>query len=59
MLFMIALYQVGGMDLLHWFPCVVAIGVSDPFDQILELFPLSRLPMSHDTFHLIFFFSIY
>jgi hypothetical protein len=59
MLLIIALYQVGGMDLFNRFPRVVTIGVSDPLNQILKLFPSSCFPMSHDTFHLILFFSIY
>ncbi len=25
-----------GMDLVSWFPCVVAFGVSFPFDEILK-----------------------
>ncbi len=27
-----------GMNLVSWFPCVVAFGVSFPFDEILQPF---------------------
>ncbi len=27
-----------GMDLISWFPCVVTLGVSLPFDEVLQSF---------------------
>jgi hypothetical protein len=59
MLLLIVFYQVGGVDLDGRFPCVVAVRVSHPFDQILKFVPLSHLPVSHDALHLIFFFPVY
>jgi hypothetical protein len=59
MLLLIVFYQVRGMNLGSGFPCVVAIRVSFPFDQILKFVPSSCFPMSHDVLHLIFFFSVY
>ncbi len=35
---LIMLDKVGGMDLVSWFPCVVAFRVSLPFDQVLKSF---------------------
>jgi hypothetical protein len=59
MLLLIVFYQVGGVDLDGRLPCVVAIRVSHPFDQILKFVPLSHLPVSHDALHLVFFFAVY
>jgi hypothetical protein len=56
---LVLFYQVGGVDLSGRFPCVIAIRIAMPFDQILEFLPSSHVPMSHDAFHLIFFFSVY
>ena len=32
---LIMLDEIRGMDVVSWFPCVVAFGVSFPFDEIL------------------------
>ncbi len=47
-----------GMDLISWFPCVVAFGVSLPFDEILESFRLSKLSVCDDLFDFVFIFSV-
>ncbi len=47
-----------GMDLVSWFPCVVAFGVSLPFDEILESFCSSELSVCDDPFDFVFFFPI-
>ena len=41
-----------------WFPCVVAIRVSNQFDQVLELLIMSVISVIDDTFYFIFFFPI-
>jgi hypothetical protein len=33
----ILFYQVWGMNLVSWFPCVVAVQISFPFDKVVEL----------------------
>ncbi len=35
---LIMLDKFRGMNLVSWFPCVVACRVSFPFDEVLELF---------------------
>ena len=55
---MIMLDEIRGMDLISWFPGVVALGVSLPFDQILELSRASELSVCDNSFDFIFFFSI-
>ena len=35
---LIMLDKFRGMNLISWFPCVVAFGVSFPFDEILKPF---------------------
>ncbi len=47
-----------GMDLVSWFPCVVAFGVSLPFDEILKSFRPSKLSVCDDSFDFVFFFPI-
>jgi len=34
---MVLLQEDGGLDILRWFPCIVAFGVSKPFYEILQL----------------------
>jgi hypothetical protein len=31
----ILLQQIRGVDIISWLPCVITLGVSSPFDQIL------------------------
>ncbi len=50
--------KIGGMDLISWFPCVVAFGVSFPFEQVLKPFQSSELSVCDDSFDFVFFFSI-
>jgi len=50
--------QFRGMNLLSWFPCVVAFGISLPFDEILQPFQPSELPVCDDSFHFVFLFSV-
>ena len=47
-----------GMDLISWFPCVVAVRISDPFDKVLESLIMSVVSVVDGLFDLIFFFSI-
>jgi len=55
---LIMLDKFRGMDLVSWLPCVVAFGVSFPFDEILESFHSSELSVCDDPFDFVFFFSI-
>jgi hypothetical protein len=50
--------QVLCMNVGCGFPGVVALGVIDPFNKILQRFCTAMIPVSEDSFHLIFFFSI-
>ena len=45
------------MDLISWFPGIVALGVSLPFDEILELSRLAMTLVAKYSLHFIFFFS--
>ncbi len=47
-----------GMDLISWFPCVVALGISLPFDEVLELSGSSMLSVCDDSFNFVFLFSV-
>ncbi len=47
-----------GVDLVSWFPCVVAFGVSFPFNKILKSFRSSGLSVCDDSFDFVFFFSV-
>ncbi len=55
---LIMLDKFRGMDLVSWFPCVVAFGISLPFDKILKPFRPSELSVCDDLFDFVFFFSI-
>jgi|SRR6266446_7658188 len=55
---LVMLDKFRGMNLVRWFPCVVAFGVSLPFDEVLQLFPSSELSVCDDSFHFVFFFSV-
>ncbi len=55
---LIMLDKFRGMNLVSWFPCVIAFGVSFPFDEILESFRSSKLSVCDDSFDFVLFFSI-
>ena len=55
---MVLFGELRGVDLISWLPCVVAIRVSNPFDQVLELLIMSVISVIDDTFYFIFFFPI-
>ena len=48
----------GSMDLISWFPSIVAFGVSLPFDEVLELSGSSVLSVCDDSFDFVLFFPI-
>jgi hypothetical protein len=50
--------QVLCMNVGCGFPGVVAFGVINPFNKILQRFCTAMVPVSEDPFHLIFFLSI-
>ncbi len=47
-----------GMNLISWFPCVVAFGISFPFDEILELLCPPELSVCDDSFNFVLVFSV-
>src|SRR6266446_9777833 len=55
---LIMLDKVGGVDLISWFPCVVAFGISSPFDQVLKPFLPSKPSVCDDSFDFVFFLPI-
>ncbi len=55
---LIMLDKFRGMNLVSWFPCIVAFGVSFPFDEILESFQSPELSVCDDSFDFIFLFSV-
>ena len=55
---MVLFGEIWSMDLVSWFPCVVAVGVSDPFDKVLEVLITSMISMIDDLFYFILFFSV-
>jgi len=46
------------MDLVSWFPRVIAFRVALPFDKVLEGFITSMTSVVEYTFHFVFFFSV-
>ncbi len=55
---LIMLDKFRGMNLISWFPCVVAFRVSLPFNEILKFLRSSKLSVCDDLFDFIFIFSI-
>ncbi len=55
---LVMLDEFRGMDLISWLPCVVAFGVSLPFDEILKLFCSSKLLVCDDSFDFVFGLSV-
>ena len=55
---MVEFDEHGGMDLIGILPSIVTLGISLPFDQILQGLVASPSQVSADLLHLIFFFSI-
>ncbi len=55
---LIMLDKIRGMDLISWFPCVVAFGVSLPFDQVLKPFRPSEVSVCDDSFDFVLLFSV-
>src|SRR5487761_1266623 len=45
------------MDLISWFPCVIAFWVSFPFEEILQLSPLSMMSVISDVLDFVLSFS--
>ncbi len=55
---LIMLDKFRGVNLVSWFPCVVAFGVSLPFDQVLKSFRSSEVSVCNDSFDFVLFFSV-
>ena len=54
---MISLYEIRGVYLISWLPGVIALRVSFPFEEILELFPSSMTSVAPYLLHLVLCFS--
>ena len=52
---MISLSQSGCVYVVSCFPCVVCIGITLPFDEVLKLSFTSEVTVINDGFYLIFF----
>ncbi len=55
---LIMLDKFRGMDLVSWFPCIVAFRVSLPFNEVLKSFRSSKLSVCDYSFDFVLFFSI-
>ena len=55
---MIEFNQVWGVYLISWFPCVVALSVSFPFDEVLEPLRSPVMTVIDDALHFVFLFSV-
>ncbi len=55
---LIMLDNFRGVDLISWFPYIVAFGVSLPFNEILELSGSSVLSVCNDSLDFVFLFSV-
>src|SRR6266436_4995602 len=50
--------KIRGMNLVSWFPCIVAFGIPLPFDQVLKSFCPSELSVCDDSFDFVFLFPV-
>ena len=55
---MISFQKIPSVDLIGWFPCVVALGITLPFDEVLERSSSSVVSVVDDTLDFILRFSI-
>ena len=55
---MIGLDQKGGVHLTHGFPGVICLGVSLPFDEVLERPASTMITMSADFFDFVLFLGV-
>ncbi len=55
---LIMLDEIRGMDLVSWFPSIITLGVSLPFDQILKSFRTSELSVCDNSFDFVFLLSV-
>ena len=55
---MIKFDEFRSMHLISWFPCVVAFGISFPFDEILESSSPTMTSVVNDALHFILLFTI-
>ena len=51
-------YQLWGLDVVSWLPCVVAFGIALPLDKVLQLFFPPLMLVALDGLNLILFFII-
>ena len=50
-------YQVFGVHVLLWLPCVIRRWIPLPFDQVLELTSASVMSVVNDVFYLVLFLA--
>ena len=51
-------YQLWGLDVVSWFPGVIAFWVSFPFDKVLQLFSPPLTSVAADGLDLVLFFVV-
>ena len=56
---LVVLNQVISMQILHRFPGVVALGITQPFDQVLQFLLSSKIAVRQYSFDFPFGFSFY
>jgi hypothetical protein len=56
---MVVLQQIRCMDVICWFPSVIALRVSSPFHQVLQGMTAPEASVIAYCFDFIFFFSFY
>jgi hypothetical protein len=58
MALVILFQEVGCVQLIFWFPCVICFWIPFPFEEILESFVLPKVAVTSDGFHFVSHFSI-
>jgi len=51
-------YQLWGLDVVSWLPCVVAFWIALPLDKVLQLFSSPLTSVASDGLDLVLFFVI-
>jgi hypothetical protein len=52
----VILQQIRSMDVIHWLPCIVALGVTSPLDQILQGMTAPKVSVIVYCFDFVLFF---
>jgi hypothetical protein len=57
MFLLVFFQQIRCVDIIGWFPCVIALRVTTPLDQILQGMTVPKVSMALDCFDFILCFS--